>query len=98
MSVWGDIRKRSNGTEIKKEDKVENIKEDLTSPVTFVGNIDQKEIDNATHQCGKMYYVGDHCSANGVSYSPGDIIIDDGSVWHKISGHDIWSGDYYIGQ
>ena len=102
MSVWADIRKRGNGSEIKKEDQVKDFDNVVGSiqqqPVTFVGCIDSEDdLRNVPRLCGKMYMVNDTIQIDGKEYHNGDMIIDDGQNWHVIS-HTDYIANSYIGQ
>ncbi len=85
MSVWNDIRKRSNGSEIKKEDEYQNIQEfsDIVNPLIYVGIINQSAIPSHP-ETGQIYYVQDTVSINGITFPSGGMILFDGNNWYNI--------------
>ena len=100
MSVWSDIHRRSNGKQIRKEDEIINELESpadaLSSPITYVGTIGPKDIANVKHTTGRLFYVNDDCSCNGQKFYAGDLIVDDGVIFHVVSTNDFTNS--YIGQ
>lgn len=88
MSIWSDIHKRSNGLKIRKEDEIKSVVDELSSPITYFGNINSQSINNVKHESGRIYYVNDDCSHNGQQFHVGDLILDDGNGWQVISRND----------
>lgn len=91
MSVWRDLRKRSSGEVLRREDRLtdplEEVKNQLSDPITFVGNIDKSGIPNVP-ESGQVYITNDAVTINGVEYPSGCMLIYDGNTWHNV-------GDYY---
>lgn len=84
MSIWGEMRHRSAGKQIRKEDEL-NIQEfsDLSTPITFVGNIDKSTIPSIP-TAGQLYVTNDEVTINGVIYPSGCMLLYDGTNWVNV--------------
>lgn len=92
MSTWGEMRRRSAGKQIRKEDENKiwwessEAVNQLNQPITFVGNIDKQSIPSAP-EGGQIFFTNDVVTINGVEYPSGCILLYDGNTWHNM-------GDY----
>lgn len=101
MSIWGDIRKRGLGQEIKKEDQVnENLwesSEPITQqPLVFAGIIDKNNIPSLPAS-GQLFFTNDTIIINGVTYPSGSMLLFDGKSWHNVGDFMHQSIDASIG-
>lgn len=84
MSIWGEMRHRSAGKQIRKEDE-QNIQEfsDPATPITFVGNIDESTIPSIP-TAGQLYFTNNEVNINGVTFPSGCMLLYDGTKWINV--------------
>lgn len=85
MSIWGEMRQRSAGKQIRKEDEqnVWEFSDPLPKPITFVGNIDESTIPSIP-TARQLYFTNNEVTINGVTFPSGCLLLYDGTKWINV--------------
>lgn len=86
MSAWGEMRKRSSGELIRKEDKTEeeNLWRNIfDQSIIYAGNIDKFNFPKSPNP-GEVYFVQEGITIDNMYYAPSSMLLYDGKKWINV--------------
>lgn len=103
MSTWGDMCRRAEGEEMRREDlfnppyatKAE-VDAAMGKPIIFMGVISDGLVP-CDPKDGEIYYVQDNCDIDGFAHNAGEMLIYYGGKFQTISMDPVTTSAY-IGQ